>query len=147
MNHKQKTFLLTLLLVSLNFVVACSSGGGGGDGSSGGSSEGAVWNVQAAVTQDGCGERIAPVTQQFTVSESGDSVVVDTSLISVTGSATDSGFLFGFEETNGGCTRSYSGEFSNVGGSTADVTLRSETNCSDGVVCLNLWGGTATRAN
>lgn len=141
--------ILTVLALS-----ACSSGGGGSDDgdtpskpSSGNSdNKTAKWAVVAGISQDGCGERIDDVTQTFTVTDTGDTLVVNSGLLDVTAGETPTGFVAGFQEANGDCTRAYSAEFSNVTDLTANVSLSTTSTCN-AAVCVNKWIGTATRVN
>lgn len=139
-----------LVLIFLASFTACSGGGGGGDDSGGNpdpvDGSAAQWKVSAEIAQDGCGERIADVNQTFAVSDSGNSVTVNTGVVTVTGTNTDNGFTTGFSETNGTCSRSYTAEFIYTSSTTASVNLVSNSNCA-GVICENKWLGTATRTN
>jgi len=141
--------ILTVLALS-----ACSGGGGGSDDadtpskpSSGNSNnKTAKWSVVAGISQDGCGERIDDVNQTFTVTDTGNSLVVNSGLLDVTAGETETGFIAGFQESNGDCTRSYSAEFSNIGDLTANVSLSVTSTCNS-AVCVNKWIGTATKVN
>lgn len=138
-------------------VTGCSGGSndvnlGGGDNSGGGSDTphevigGSTWKVEAGVSSDTCGERISDVTQNFDVVVDGGIATVDTSITTISGPATGSGFTVGFEESNGDCQRSYEAEFSSMSSSTADVSLTSRSNCG-GATCESHWLGSATRVN
>ena len=151
---------VTIFITAL--MLGCSSGGGGnddsndgsqsggdentGDGSGGGITGTTRWAVQAPIIQDGCGFRIAAVTQTFTVTGDGSAITVDDGLVSLTGSETSDGFTTGFDETNGSCTRHYEAHFSNVTGATASVALSSLSTC-DGAPCENKWAGSAIKVN
>ncbi|MBX7138961.1 MAG: hypothetical protein K1X83_13380 [Oligoflexia bacterium] len=143
MKHRSKLFV-SLLLTQLA-LQSCTSGGGGGGGDAspdvGGST---VWHARAAVSHDGCGERIAEVRQTFRVISGAGGVSVDTSMITVP--ATDNGgtIEFGFDESNGDCSRSYAGSILPVSDTEAEVNLSAISNCN-GVVCENNWIGTATK--
>lgn len=138
MNQCALKFVHCAVICSL--LSACGGGGGGGGGSGGG-----TWDVRANITSDGCRDRIANVTQRFVIAEANGAVTVNTSLVTVSGTETGGTLSFGFSEGANGCTRSYSGEFSNMGGGLADIALRSETTCDDGSSCVNTWTGTATQ--
>ena len=144
-------FIALALLITVS---AC--GGGGGDYSFGpdsGSSDsgangdtsptlsgGSTWKVTAEVAQDGCGERIAAVEQTFTI----DGDVIDTGLITLTGTNTAGAFSAGFSESNGECERSYQIEISDLNASNGDVSLSTQSNCG-GTICENKWIGSAQR--
>lgn len=132
------------------FSVACGGGGGNGtedpsgpavDGTSGKSG---VWFARAAVAQNGCGERIAPVTQRFGVTEGNGTVIVDTTVVRIAGVTTSDGLTASFQESNGDCVRDYEIVFSNVTDSVSTVNLTSRSSCA-GQVCENKWSGTATK--
>jgi len=139
-----KLYVVSTLFLLSTGVISC----GGGGGSSGGveTVDGAQWKINAAVSSDGCSERISPVTQTFTINQSGSQVVVDTSIVSMSGTTTDDGFVAGFAEANGDCSRSYEIQFSNMSSSIADVKLNSSSECLS-QTCQNEWSGTATKIN
>lgn len=138
MNMKKISLLIRISLVAL--LSAC--GGGGGGSSDGPAADGTVWNVAASVTSDDCRERISPVNQSFIVSESDGALRVNTSVTTAPGTKTSDGFSFSYQEQNGDCLRTYSGVFSNLKGSNAEVKLTSQSQCS-GVLCKSEWTGTA----
>ena len=125
-------------------VSSCGGGGGGGDSASPGHS-GQQWSVKAFVTSDNCGERISDVQQPFFISGSGNSVVIDTSIVKIPGVSSGSGFSGAFQESNGDCQRTYTVNFSDVG-STANVELVSQTQCPS-VSCESRWNGEGVKVN
>lgn len=98
----------------------------------------ARWKAMASVISDSCAERIANVEQTFLI----DGSSVDTGIVVVPRTNTESGFSFGFSETNGDCERSYLGEFTEVTGSTAKISLTSTSRCAS-KNCESKWSGTA----
>ncbi len=159
MKKYKSTFLLVSFALAL-FATGCGSGstelGGssgddgedsGDDSGGGGVSSGSTkWLVNAPVAQDGCGERIANVRQTFDVDISGTSATVDSSIISVTGTTTSSGFKAGYAVGGGDCVTEFTVEFSDVSDTSANVNLEAKTDC-EAVGCTNRWSGTATRVN
>lgn len=146
MNKNKSLFIVLLLLASLT---ACGGGGGGYDSGNtpdGVDSSAGQWKVSADVTHDGCGDRISDVNQTFAVSDSGGAITVNSGIVTVNGTKTDSGFTSGFSETNGSCNRSYTADFAYTSGTTATVNLVSNSDCGT-VVCQNNWAGTATKVN
>jgi hypothetical protein len=141
---------LIKILPAILLINACSGGGGGSSSTSSGSGastisttlNGAQWQALAAITKNGCGERISSVRQIFAI----DGDLVNTGIVTVPLTSTAEGFSFGFDEANGGCSRSYLGEFSNVSSGTANVKFTSTSSCN-GRVCENEWVGTATQVS
>ena len=144
-------------LVFACLLFASCSGGGGGDesgSSDGGSSNdggsGVVtgsartWRVTAPVTTDGCGERIAAVNQLFDVTQDGDTVTVDDTLVTLSGPATSDGFTVGFSGVSGDCVRDYAATFSNMTDLSANVHMTVTSKCGASVCekCLG-WDGRA----
>ena len=124
-------FIACLLLLSFT---ACGSGGGGGGSDSGSpdpvdSSAGGKWRVSAEIALDGCGDRISDVNQTFAVTENGGALRVNTGIVRIAGTKTDSGFTTGFSETNGTCHRRYTADFAYTSDTTATVELVSNSNC------------------
>src|SRR6187402_3207868 len=159
MEHRCMVRFLSVLWISLILVgfSSCGGGGGGGDGvidrdddsgqdTGGGpvSGEVSVWNAQAAVAVDGCGERIHSVTQTFTVVRNGDTVTVNDTLVPLSGIATDDGFNAGFDAVSGECRREYDVQFSAMTDTTAVVRFTVRSTCGVSI-CQNEWIGTATR--
>ncbi len=143
--------LRSFCALALLLVTTSCSGGGGGDDSDPipdvAADETIKWSVQAPVSGDTCGERISPVTQTFTVSRTSGALTVKTGLVTVPATETETGFTFGFDESNGTCVRSYHGEFSNIVGddisTTAQVVLTASSTC-DGRSCSSSWTGIGT---
>ena len=138
---KGQNLIIGIVLTALT---ACGGGGGGGgdnarEGGGGSVSGGTVWIAHADVAQNNCGERISAVNQVFTV---GDGAVF-TGIFSAPAVNNGGTIEFGYEEANGDCTRTYTGEIT-PSGSTADVALSAKANCA-GVVCENRWAGIATK--
>ena len=128
--------------IVISAIAACGGGGGGGDGSSGGGNAGVSgtnWVTHADVVQNNCNERIAAVDQTFTVGSS----TVYTGIVSAPSTNNDGTIEFGYEESNGDCTRTYTGQIS-PSGSSADVSLSAKSNCA-GVICENKWAGVANK--
>ena len=145
------SILATSLLISMA-TVGCggSSGGDSTDDNSstplaedGGSSK---WKISAPVSRDNCGERLAAVNQTISVMNNGDSLTVDTTIVTVNGVKTNDGFTFGFQEANGDCTRRYSTQFTNSTDAAADVHIAVSSSCGS-FSCQDEWTGTATRVN
>ena len=132
------------LLASSFLIVGCGGSGGSSNGAGSGgvsnSQSGPAWEILADISANGCKERISAVRQRVVL----DGDTIGTGIISVPTSSTSNGFTFGFSDSIGSCNRNYTGEFSNVNGSTANVKLVSQSNCG-GAVCENQWTGTATQ--
>ncbi len=141
-NYLKVTIRMTLGTLSLFLLFGCGGGGGGSSSSDSGSLSGAQWLAQAAITQDGCGERISAVTQVFRF----DGDQVDTGIVTIPVTSTSEGMTFGFSDTNGNCVRNYTAEFSSIEGDMANVKFVSASNCG-GSTCENQWVGTATKIN
>ena len=101
------------------------------------------WLAQAAVTKDGCGERIAPVQQTLTLGDSASGLVVDTGLVVMPAQQEGDRISFSFQEQSGECVRTYGGELNTA---TQAVEFSSLSNCG-GSACENTWAGTATPEN
>lgn len=138
MKNLKKLFVASLLITAL---ISC--GGGGGGSSSGG--DGNTWRVQANVTQNGCGERIAAVNQKFVINTDGDTALIDTSIATAQGTSDGDTVVAGYSEAKGDCTRSHQIDINGLGNDAAQVILTSSTQCLNGVNCVNTWTGTATR--
>ena len=140
-------------IIAIAGMVSCSGGGSSSSSSnSGGSSSGsssdksATWKVVAGVSQDGCGERIADVTQTFTVVDSGEDVVVNTGIADTTAVDNGDGFTSSYSDQSGSCIRNYVAQFTGVTSTSANVALTLTSTCGTSV-CENKWLGTATRVN
>lgn len=151
--------LLVPCLMTLSVTLSACNGSdnvdmsGGGDNnnnssdsgqSSGGGNLGGAWKATAAVAQDGCGERISPVTQTFSVNDLGSSVEVNTGILTLSAPLEGDGFTLGFQESNGECNRSYTAKFSQMSSGTASVNFSVLSTCN-GRTCEDKWSGTATR--
>ena len=148
MKHISRRYVVALAFTGL-IASACGGGGGGDDAEDAVPSSpniSAKWAVSAAVSKDGCGERISNVTQNFTFTGTEESGTVNTGLVSIPVGKTETGVSAGFAETNGTCSRSYQADFSDFTETTANVHLVATSNC-EGAVCTNEWLGTATRVN
>lgn len=147
---RYQNFVAAMLVVSLT-ATGCG-GSSGGDNSVEDSTplagDGSIskWKIAAPVFQDNCGERVATVNQTISVMNNGDSLTVDTTIVTVNGTKTSDGFSFGFQETNGDCTRNYSTQFTNSTDTTADVHIAVSTSCGS-FACQDEWKGTAARVN
>jgi|GEM_PF-6187048 len=141
---------LGFALITSTLMLGC--GGGGGDSSDGSTDPNppvngvSHWKISADVSRDGCGERIAEVNQTVTMTQQGDSLSVDTTIVEVGATPTTNGFVFGFEETNGDCTRNYNTQFSYLTDTTADVSITVASNCR-GISCQDEWAGTAVKVD
>jgi hypothetical protein len=132
-------------LVAALILTSCGGGGGGGTGSFPGGGGGDAWLIQAAISQNGCGDRIAPVNQEMIIQTSGATSKVDTSIAIATGTNEGGNIVAGYAEAYSGCTRTHTIDIKGLNGGNPEVFLVSETSCDDGQNCVNNWTGTATR--
>lgn len=139
-------------MLAVSLATSSCGGSSGGDDSNDQpnppSGDGSItkWKIAAPVYHNNCGERVATVNQTISVMNNGDSLTVDTTIVTLTGTKTSDGFSFGFQETNGDCTRNYSTQFTNSTDTTADVHIAVSTSCGS-FACQDEWKGTATKVN
>ncbi len=137
-----KKMSLICACVSLLSLNACG-GSGGGDGAPA-AGAGDVFLVEATVSRDSCGERLANVRQNFTFEENADGgTVINTSLVRIPVADLNGSLEGAFIEGAGDCTRQYAVKLTGIDAGAGLATLTSTTTCPASA-CETEWVGTIT---